>query len=251
MLRAQELGATVETQHLLVAPSVPRTATMEWPAGGRPEVRRAARLWGKRILDLGLASVLIVLTSPALVLAMAAIRLTSRGPAIFRQPRVGFQGGEFTIFKLRTMCSDPPRLPSYPAGPAPAFESTAECSSGRIFEKIGNGDARVTPVGRVLRKLSLDELPQLFNVLRGEMSLVGPRPLLLADMRSFPEGRPMRRFDMKPGITGLWQVSGRSLLSDAERIRLDVEYVERWSPWMDFKILLRTPLAVLLARGAL
>jgi lipopolysaccharide/colanic/teichoic acid biosynthesis glycosyltransferase len=177
--------------------------------------------------------VLIIVTLPVLLLAMFSIVLTSGGPVLFRQERVGYQGREFVIFKLRTMRS----------GKAP------KASGNRIFNKV-EGDARVTPVGRLLRKFSLDELPQLFNVLRGEMSLVGPRPLLPSDMHRFPLGRPMRRFDVKPGLTGLWQVSGRSLLSDAERIRLDLEYVERWSPWMDMMILLRTPLAVLLTRGA-
>jgi lipopolysaccharide/colanic/teichoic acid biosynthesis glycosyltransferase len=164
---------------------------------------------------------------------MLAIGVTGGGPVLYRQRRVGFRGQEFVILKLRTMGSGPP--PS---------------SNGqRIFDKV-EGDARVTRVGRILRKFSIDELPQLVNVLRGDMSLVGPRPLLLNDMLHFPRGRPMRRFNMKPGLTGLWQVSGRSLLSDDERIRLDLEYVERWTPWMDIMILLRTPRAVLWTRGA-
>ena len=205
--------------------TAPHDSSSSRPSYSHPEVKRA--------LDVGLVMVLIIVTLPVLLLAMLAIVLTSGGPVLFRQKRVGYQGREFIIFKLRTMRS----------GKAP------KASGDRIFDKV-QGDARVTPVGRLLRKFSLDELPQLFNVLRGEMSLVGPRPLLPSDMRRFPLGRPMRRFDVKPGLTGLWQVSGRSLLSDAERIRLDLEYVERWSPWMDMMILLRTPLAVLLTRGA-
>lgn len=187
----------------------------------------------KRALDVGLSLLLILLTLPVLLAAVAAIILLDGGPPIFKQRRVGLRGREFSILKLRTM-RDGQR-------PSSAGE--------RIFEKARDDD-RVTAVGAVLRRLSVDELPQLFNVLRGEMSLVGPRPLLLRDMKRFPAGRPMRRFDMKPGLTGLWQVSGRSLLSDEERIRLDIEYVERWNLWLDIDILLRTPRVVLSGKGA-
>jgi lipopolysaccharide/colanic/teichoic acid biosynthesis glycosyltransferase len=187
----------------------------------------------KRVLDVVGALCLIIATLPALLLAMLAIVLTSNGPVIFRQRRVGLRGKEFIIFKLRTMREgEPPRT-----------------SEPRIFEKV-QGDPRVTLAGHVIRKFSFDELPQLFNILRGDMSLVGPRPLLLRDMHRFPPGRARRRFEMRPGLTGLWQVSGRNLLPDEERIRLDLEYVERWSPWMDIKIILRTPLVVLQGRGA-
>jgi len=187
----------------------------------------------KRVLDVVGAISLIVLTLPALLLAMLAIVLTSRGPVLFRQPRVGLRGEEFIIYKLRTMNAG----------------KTPKSPGNRIFDKV-SGDPRVTLVGHVIRKFSFDELPQLFNILRGDMSLVGPRPLLLRDMRRFPPGRPMRRFEVRPGLTGLWQVSGRNLLTDEERIRLDLEYVERWSPWMDIMIILRTPLVVLQGRGA-
>jgi lipopolysaccharide/colanic/teichoic acid biosynthesis glycosyltransferase len=220
------------------------------------------RLWTKRATDMILASFLLALTLPVLLLAMLAIVLTSPGPAIFRQRRVGYRRQEFVIYKLRTMSAGPVHAPA--SNPAADLPGSAPARTGfapppkpfpgpagqRVFEKIQEGDGRVTPVGRILRKLSIDELPQLLNVLRGDMSLVGPRPLLMSDMRHFPTGRPMRRFDMKPGLTGLWQVSGRSLLSDEERIRLDVEYVERWSPWLDLRIILQTPMVVLLAKGA-
>lgn len=232
-----------------------RTAPYDWLAIGPLEETREARLGAKvrtkRAMDVALASLLIVLATPVLLLAMLAVGLTSRGPIIFRQRRVGYRRQEFIIFKLRTMYTEPTQAPALPVARIPPPELSGTPPTGRIFEKIKEGDGRVTPAGRVLRKLSLDELPQLFNVLRGEMSLVGPRPLSSREMRSLPPGRAMRRFDVKPGITGLWQVSGRSLLSDAERIRLDVEYVERWSPWLDFKIIIRTPPAVVLARGAL
>jgi lipopolysaccharide/colanic/teichoic acid biosynthesis glycosyltransferase len=108
----------------------------------------------------------------------------------------------------------------------------------------------VTPFGRLLRWSSIDELPQLINVLRGDMSLIGPRPLLLCDLRRFPQSEQLRRFAMKPGLTGLWQVSGRNRLSDAERMKLDLEYVDGWGPWRDTTILVRTVSAVLSGRGA-
>ena len=137
----------------------------------------------KRALDLGLAVVLILLTLPILLLAVGAILLSDPGPVVFRQERVGLRGRTFLMFKLRTMRT----------GQKPPI------SGKRIFEKEEE-DERVTPVGRVLRKFSVDELPQFLNVLRGDMSLVGPRPLLLRDMNRFPGGEPMRRFDMKRGL---------------------------------------------------
>jgi lipopolysaccharide/colanic/teichoic acid biosynthesis glycosyltransferase len=231
-------------------PPIRRAAVGGWSAPAWLSVGRDGGLRAKRFLDLVLASVLVVASLPVLALAMLAVRVSSPGPVIFRQLRVGYRREHFVVFKLRTMRCQAPGGRARPGVPG-GRTATGAPAEGRIFEKVGNGDARVTAVGKVLRKLSLDELPQLFNVLRGEMSLVGPRPLLLADMRAFPAGRPMRRFNMKPGLTGLWQVSGRSLLSDEERIRLDLAYVERWSLWLDLGILLRTPLAVILGRGAI
>ena len=198
-----------------------------------------AQRYLKRALDLTFASALLVLMLPLMILVGAAVRLSGRGSIVFRQRRVGLHGREFILYKFRTMHVDAPLQE----------QRLAELHGDRVFLKI-KGDVRVTRVGRFLRKFSLDELPQLVNVLRGDMSLVGPRPLLPSDMRRFPSGIWARRFMVQPGLTGLWQVSGRSLCSDAERIRLDLEYVERWSPWLDFQILMRTPLAVLSGRGA-
>jgi lipopolysaccharide/colanic/teichoic acid biosynthesis glycosyltransferase len=128
-------------------------------------------------------------------------------------------------------------------------EALAAARPGKIFFKLED-DPRITRVGRWLRRTSIDELPQLVNVLRGEMSLVGPRPLLVSDMRLYPRSTQMRRFSVKPGLTGLWQVSGRSRLSDEERIALDLEYVDHRSLALDARILLRTPAAVVSAEGA-
>lgn len=192
----------------------------------------------KRALDLTLASVLLLLTGPVLLAAMAVIRLTSRGPALFRQPRVGYRCRTFPMLKLRTMVQ----------GAAEHEEELAAEVDGTFFKL--EDDPRVTRVGRWLRRSSIDELPQLVNVLRGEMSLVGPRPLLLRDFQRYPKHAQMRRFSRRPGLTGLWQVSGRSETSDRERIRLDLEYVDHWSLWLDLGIMLRTVPAVLSGRGA-
>ena len=193
----------------------------------------------KRVVDVALAAPLLLLASPVLLLAMALVKLTSRGPAIFVQKRIGHGCGELGMYKVRTMVEGADKLEG----------ALAETCRDRTFLKIEN-DPRVTRVGRVLRKLSIDELPQLYNVLRGDMSLVGPRPLLPCDFRRFPKQEQMRRFAVRPGITGLWQVSGRSRCSDAERIRLDLEYVDRRSIWLDLRILARTVPVVFSARGA-
>lgn len=193
----------------------------------------------KRPLDLVLAGLLLVLTAPVLLVAMALIRWTSRGPALFTQERIGYRCERFSMIKLRTMVD----------GAEAREDELAEARTGRMFFKLED-DPRITRVGRVLRKLSIDELPQLVNVLRGDMSLVGPRPLLVRDFEKFPRSRQQRRFAVRPGLTGLWQVRGRSLLDDADRIRLDCEYVDRWSLALDLEILVRTVPAVLSTRGA-
>ena len=148
--------------------------------------------------------------APVLLLLVLLIKLTSRGPAIFVQRRIGLNALEFDMYKLRTMVDGADKLE----------EELSEQNGGRTFLKILT-DPLTTRVGRLLRKYSLDELPQLYNVLRGDMSLVGPRPLLRCEFSKFPRSTQMRRFIAKPGLTGLWQVSGRSACSDEERIRLD------------------------------
>lgn len=193
----------------------------------------------KRLLDVVLATGLLLLLSPVVLLAMVAVRLTSPGPVIFRQRRVGYRGRPFTMYKLRTMVDGAAALEGRLAGQG----------DGRIFFKLRD-DPRLTSVGRILRRTSIDELPQLVNVLLGDMSLVGPRPLLVSDLRGFPQSDHRLRFAMVPGITGLWQVSGRSECSESERVRLDTDYVERWSLALDLRILLRTVPAVVRARGA-
>jgi lipopolysaccharide/colanic/teichoic acid biosynthesis glycosyltransferase len=193
----------------------------------------------KRSLDVVLSAILLVLAAPVVATAALLVRLTSRGPAIFVQQRIGFEGRKFAMYKLRTMRRGAERMQ----------DELADGQEGRTFLKV-EGDPRVTLIGRLLRKWSIDELPQLWNVLKGDMSLVGPRPLLVCDFRKFPKREQLRRFSVKPGITGLWQVSGRSSLPDSERMRLDLEYVDRWSLGLDLSILARTPAVVISTRGA-
>jgi exopolysaccharide biosynthesis polyprenyl glycosylphosphotransferase len=185
------------------------------------------------------ALALVVGSAPLLLVVAALVRFSSRGPAIFRQQRVGRHGRLFRIYKFRTMYVDAEeRL----AGLMHRNES-----DGELFKM--RDDPRVTPVGRWLRRLSVDELPQLFNVLKGDMSLVGPRPPLPREAAKYPSDM-RRRLVVKPGLTGLWQVSGRSDLSWEESIRLDLSYVENWSLAMDMAILARTATAVIRSSGA-
>jgi lipopolysaccharide/colanic/teichoic acid biosynthesis glycosyltransferase len=176
-----------------------------------------------RALDFAGASVVLALASPLLGLAAVAIKLEDGGPVLYTQRRVGLRGEEFELVKLRTMVVGAERQG---AGWA-----------------VDEGDPRITRVGRLLRRLSLDELPQLWNVVRGEMSLVGPRPTLAYQVERYTP-RQRHRLDVKPGITGWAQIHGRARLPWEERIELDVWYVEHRSPWVDLKILLRTPLAL-------
>jgi exopolysaccharide biosynthesis polyprenyl glycosylphosphotransferase len=188
----------------------------------------------KRGGDLVFSSVALVLLSPFFLLAAIAIKLDSRGPVFFRQERILDSRRTFRIWKLRTMVADAEeRKP----GLAHLNVHTQRGGDGKMF-KIEN-DPRITRVGRVLRKHSLDELPQLINVLVGEMSLVGPRPLIPEEHRYVTEWR-RRRLELKPGVTGLWQVNGRSNVAFEEMVELDYRYVTNWSPWLDLALLLRT-----------
>lgn len=204
----------------------------------RPRVGRRARA-AKRALDLAAAVSLLLLLSPLIAALTVLVRLTSRGPAVLVQTRVGKGGRPFGMYKLRTMHDGAERQ---------EVELAGRGTEGPFFKP--RNDPRVTAPGRVLRKLSLDELPQLVNVVRGDMSLVGPRPLLRNEFEQFPPGPDRIRFSVRPGITGLWQVNGRNLCTDAERLMLDRRYVEEWSLKLDLLILARTVPAVLSGRGA-
>jgi exopolysaccharide biosynthesis polyprenyl glycosylphosphotransferase len=195
----------------------------------------------KQVLDfVGALLVLLILSIPFLIVSLA-IKLTSRGPVLFRQQRAGLNGRPFTMYKFRTMVTNAEQLK--------AELAALNEMSGPVF-KLTN-DPRVTRVGRWLRKFSLDEFPQLFNVLRGEMSLVGPRPQPVDEVRRFDDLAHRRRLSVKPGLTCLWQVSGRNNVSDfKDWVRLDLEYIDNWSLWLDLKILWRTVPVVLAGTGA-
>ncbi|MBO3100548.1 sugar transferase [Cellulomonas fengjieae] len=197
------------------------------------------RLVAKSVIDMTLATLGLLAVLPVLLGAALAIRLTSAGPAFFRQTRVGVDGAPFTIWKLRTMYVD---------ADARRDALLAQSEGNGVLFKMRR-DPRVTTVGRVLRKYSLDELPQLWNVVRGDMSLVGPRPPLESEVRQY-EDEVHRRLRVKPGLTGLWQVSGRSDLDWDESVRLDLRYVDNWSVAMDLMILWKTGRAVLGGSGA-
>ena len=193
----------------------------------------------KRLFDVVAAATLIVALSPLFLVLACLIKVTSRGPVVFRQRRVGQGSREFRMYKFRSMCQD------------------AHLREDRLIhdERYGcffklKGDTRVTPVGKWLRRLSLDELPQLWNVVNGDMSLVGPRPLLVGEFEKTPALASHCRFRAKPGLTGLWQVSGRSNCSDEERLRLDAEYTQGWSFFLDMKILAKTFPVVVSGDGA-
>jgi exopolysaccharide biosynthesis polyprenyl glycosylphosphotransferase len=202
---------------------------------------RGRQLLLKRLLDVVLSSLGLLLLGPVLVLIAAAIRLTSAGPILFRQTRVGLGGKHFRIAKFRSMVHDAEARRD-------GLEQDSLYNDQRLF-KLKN-DPRVTRIGLFLRRTSLDELPQLWNVLTGDMSLVGPRPPLPAEVDLYEEHH-YTRFDVKPGMTGPWQVNGRNLITDFEEIiRLETEYIRGWTIWKDLGLLLRTVPVVLFMRGA-
>ncbi len=206
----------------------------------------------KRLFDVLFGAAALIALSPVLLLIALLIKCTSKGPVLFRQQRVGRFGVPFTFLKFRSMYvnNDPKIHQEYVAKliSGQLQNGKEDRPSGATF-KIVN-DPRVTPFGRFLRKSSLDELPQLINVLTGEMSLVGPRPPLPYEFEQYRTWHKRRVFEVKPGITGLWQVMGRSKTSFDEMVRLDLRYVRSWSLGLDFRILMETPKAVLSGEGA-
>lgn len=194
----------------------------------------------KRILDFLVALGALLVLSPVMLLAALFIKITSPGPILFKQERVGQNKRKFTIYKFRSMIIDA-------ESKMQQIEHLNEVSGPAFKIKL---DPRITPVGRFLRKTSVDELPQLVNVLKGDMSLVGPRPLPVRDYEGFSEDWHRRRFSVRPGITCLWQVGGRSSVTFEKWMELDMQYIDKWSFWLDVKILAKTVPAVLKGSGA-
>lgn len=206
----------------------------------------------KRIMDVAGSVLALLLFSPLFLAIAVAVKVTSKGPVFFRQRRMGWHGESFVFLKFRSMRVD--------SDPTIHREYVKQLIAGKAQKQPSNGngdghfklthDPRITRVGSFLRKTSLDELPQLIHVVTGEMSLVGPRPPIPYEVESYDIWHRRRLLEVKPGITGLWQVSGRSRVTFDDMVRLDLRYARTWSPWMDIKILLRTPVAVVLGDGA-
>ena len=204
----------------------------------------------KRAIDLVAGLILALICLPFCVIIAVAIKATSKGPILFRQMRVGQHGKQFIFLKFRSMYVDNDysvhrEFVTQLINKKVAGETKEQ---GNVYKIVG--DKRITPIGRFLRKTSLDELPQLINVLLGEMSLVGPRPPIPYELAAYQTWHRRRLLEVKPGITGLWQVTGRSTVDFDAMVRLDLRYATSWNPWLDIKILLRTPLAVIRGSGA-
>ena len=208
--------------------------------------RRGDRFW-KRFLDIAGSLVGLLLFAPAFVLIAAAVKISSKGPILFRQQRIGQFGKPFTFFKFRSMydANDPKIHEEYVgkliAGAADSQESVKQLKLYKLTK-----DPRVTPIGGFLRRTSLDELPQFFNVLLGEMSLVGPRPPIHYEVARYSLWHRRRLLSVKPGITGLWQVGGRNKVTFDDMVRMDLQYAKSWTLWLDVKILLKTPRAAVM-----
>lgn len=217
-----------------------------------PSSRKRSLLTMKRAIDVMVSGLGLLLLSPLLLAVAIAIKLTSKGPVLFKQERVGQYGKLFTVLKFRSMYVDNDHgvhqeyVTKLIADKA---EPLAVAGASEGVYKLTN-DRRITPLGRVLRRTSLDEIPQMINVFRGEMSLVGPRPAIPYELAAYQTWHRRRILQAKPGITGLWQVMGRSLVKFDDMVRLDLRYATSWSLWLDVWILLRTPMAVIRGAGA-
>jgi lipopolysaccharide/colanic/teichoic acid biosynthesis glycosyltransferase len=200
----------------------------------------------RRALDVSVAGTALLLLVPVILVSAIAVRLSSPGPVLFRQRRLGRQMQPFTVLKFRTMRADADSALHRDYVRSLIGTQPPEDAPDNLYKLVI--DPRVTRVGRFLRSWSIDELPQLWNVLRGEMSLVGPRPVIEYEVEQYPDWY-LRRFAVKPGLTGLWQVSGRNEKTYEEMVRYDIDYAERRSLWLDLRILARTALVVMRRQG--
>lgn len=228
------------------SPAGPANTTL-YPDLMNPSGRRKSLLAVKRAIDLFISTFVLILLSPVFLAVALAIKLTSKGPILFRQQRVGQYGKLFTVFKFRSMKAhnDHGVHKDYVMK---LIKNQANGSGQGVYKLTA--DTRITAVGKFIRRTSLDELPQIFNVLKGDMSLVGPRPPIPYELAAYQTWHRRRILEAKPGVTGLWQVTGRSTVKFDDMVRLDLRYATTWSLWMDLKILLMTPLAVIKGAGA-
>jgi lipopolysaccharide/colanic/teichoic acid biosynthesis glycosyltransferase len=217
-----------------------------------PDKNSDSMLRVKQVMDIVGSVLMLVLCAPLLMMIALAIKASSKGPVLFRQQRVGQYGRYFTFLKFRSMYTDSDSSVHVEYATkliTGELEHISPKGNGRVTYKLTN-DNRITRVGRFLRRTSLDELPQLVNVLKGDMSLVGPRPAMPYELAVYQTWHRRRVLEVKPGITGLWQITGRSTVRFDEMVRLDLQYATSWSPWLDLKILMRTPRAVIGGAGA-
>jgi lipopolysaccharide/colanic/teichoic acid biosynthesis glycosyltransferase len=256
-LSSEEFGQTSISFHVFPEewnqeiPSQSSDPTLYPDLSKREQGRRFLREM-KRLIDVVGSTLAVVILAPLFLTVALVVKVTSKGPVFYRQTRVGQRGVPFVFLKFRSMYVDCDSsvhqnyVKTLIAGRAKPELSNG---NGKAIYKLTN-DFRVTRIGKFLRRTSLDELPQLFNVLRGEMSLVGPRPPIPYEARSYDIWHRRRLYEAKPGITGLWQVSGRSRVTFDDMVRLDLQYARRWSLWLDLRILIQTPKAVVLGEGA-
>jgi lipopolysaccharide/colanic/teichoic acid biosynthesis glycosyltransferase len=223
-----------------------------YPDLTQPNSRKQSLLVVKRMIDIAGSALALLLCSPLLLAIALMVKFSSEGPVLFRQQRVGQYGKFFTFLKFRSMYANN----DHRVHQKFMTELIASEAQGQGAGGSGNGqfkikdDKRITRIGKFLRRTSLDELPQLINVLKGEMSLVGPRPPIPYELAAYQTWHRRRVLEAKPGITGVWQVTGRSRVRFDEMVRMDLRYAMAWSPWLDLKILLRTPFAVIRGSGA-
>jgi lipopolysaccharide/colanic/teichoic acid biosynthesis glycosyltransferase len=217
-----------------------------------PLEEKKAVLAMKRIMDIVCSTALLMLIAPLLCIIALLIKISSRGPVLFKQVRIGQYGERFMFYKFRSMYTNSD-CSIHREYVKKLIADRDQCDSSNrdrdCVYKLTN-DKRITKVGRILRRTSLDELPQLFNVLKGSMSLVGPRPALPYELDAYQTWHRRRILEVKPGITGLWQINGRSRVTFDEMVRLDLRYATSWTPWLDLKIIISTPLAVISGEGA-
>ena len=219
-----------------------------YPDLSKQRISRQATSSMKKLMDITGSLSALVLFSPIFLIIAAAIKLTSDGPVFFKQERMGLKGKIFTFLKFRSMYADSDQSRHKDYITKFIGEGKDNGNTPGVY-KLSN-DSRVTPIGMFLRKTSLDELPQFINVLKGEMSLVGPRPPIPYECELYDIWHRRRLLSAKPGITGLWQVTGRSSTTFDEMVRLDLKYINGWSLWLDIKLLLKTPLVILTGKGA-